>query len=1064
MATTDTGATGPATQPGAAMKSGPIAYFAGNPVAANLLMLFFIIGGIISGTHLTIQHSPEIDLRTVSVTVPFPGASPREVEEDVNRRIEESVIGLPGVERVIGTATQGRGHIDIELSAFADAANVLNDVQNAVDSIENFPPLTADQPEVKLKSLVLEVMTLAVSSATADENTIRTAAENLRSDLLQLPSVSQVQLKGTRNREISIELSEEELRRHNLSFGQIANIVQRTSLNLTFGELRTEAGGFVLHTMSKRRVGEEFADIPLLTQVDGTIVTLGDVAEIRDGFVDKPVVARVNGQPTVLVRIDATQQQSIVRMAREIKGWLESYTPPPNLAVTIWNDRAQPAVDRLRGIIGNGIIGATLVFLSLVLLFDLRVATWITVGIPLSFIGSLLFFAPAGLSLNIGTIFAFFLMVGIVVDDAVVVGESIAAEREGGKGAREAAISGARAVAGPITIGVLTTLLAFLPFLFVTTTNYQIVNVFPYVAFFVLLVSLIEAFFILPAHLSHEGRWSASPLSDIQDRLRAWLEGVRDRVVAPAVSWAVRNIALTLLAAVLVVGVGVFLLASGMVRTIILDKDASISGDVQANIRLPIGVPFEQTLATAERFVEAGHAVNEHLGGTAVHSVSIIVGNTVAAQLRDDDTGNASHLASVKLHLHNRPARTASPREIERLWREYVGDISYLERVEYQTTRVQDNPTVAYALKHDDADTLAMAAARLRAFMAEIPGIYELWDSMAPGKSHFEIQLTPAGQAAGLTPASVGRQLRANFNGVEVQRIQRGHDEIKVMLRYPPERRASLDELSREHILSLAGERIGGRSAGGDDPAYTEVPLSTVARLVEKREMATLMRIDGKQTALVSAQADTAVVTPITARRQIEADILPALLDAYPGLKIEHHGSARDSGAMLETLSLLVPLVLLAMYALMATFLRSYWKPFVAVAGIFIAFAGAVLGHWILGWDFTAMSLFGVIGVSGVVVNDALVLLDRYNTIRRENGDIPAIAAVSAATRHRFRAVLLTSLTTVLGLSPLLYERSDELMFLVPLVVSMLSGLVLSGLFILLILPALVMVAEGRHE
>ena len=1058
MATTDTV---PVTRPEAAVKPGPIAWFAGNPVAANLLMLFFIVGGLVSGAHLAVQHFPPIDPRTVTVTVPFPGASPREVEEDVNRRIEESVIGLAGVERVVGTASEGFGRIRIELSTFADATNVLNDVRTAVDGIENFPPVTAEQPEVEIRQPALEVMTLAVSSAAVSEHALRGAAEDVRDELLELPSISQVKLRGTRDREISIELSEEELRRHNLTFNEISNAVQRASLNLTFGELRTDAGGVVLQTVSKRRFGEEFEDIPLITRLDGTIVTLGDVARIRDGFVDEDMVTRFNGQPTALVRIDATEAQSVVGMARVIKSWLANYNPPRDVTVSVWSDRAQPSLNRLSEIIGNGVLGALLVFLSLVLLFDLRIATWVTVGIPLSFIGSLLFFAPADLTLNMGTIFGFFLMVGIVVDDAVVVGESIAAERERGRRSLDAAISGARAVVGPITVGVITTILGFLPFLFITATNYQIVNVFPWVAFFVLLVSLIEAFFILPAHLSHEKRWSAPPLSGLQGRLRDWLDRVRDRIVVPAVSWSVRNITLTLGCAVLVVAASVWLLRSETVRIIIVDKDASLSGNVQADLQLPVGAPFDATLATAERFVSAGHAVDDQLGGTAVRSISIVVGNIASTRLSAPDEESGSHLASVKLHLHERPIRSESPVEIERLWRRQVGDVSYLEKVEYQTTRVQDRPTVAYAVKHDDANVLADAATELRAFMSTMPGIYEISDSLSPGKRHFELQLTPAGKAAGLTPASLGRQLRANFNGAEVQRIQRGRDEIRVMVRYPTERRRSLSELASERITRPAGGDPGGRRGA---EAYAEVPLSTVARLTEKRGPATLTRIDGKQAALVNGRADTATITPIQARRQIGEEFIPDLLERYPGLKIEIHGAARDTREILETLGLTVPIVLLAMYALMAAFLRSYWKPLVAVMGIPIAFSGAVLGHWMLGWDFTAMSLFGIIGVAGVIVNDALVLMDRYNTIRRDNDALPAIAAASAATRHRFRAVFLTSLTTVLGLSPLLYERSDELLFLVPLVVSMLGGMVLSSLFILFILPTLVMIADGRHE
>ena len=560
------------------------------------------------------------------------------------------------------------------------------------------------------------------------------------------------------------------------------------------------------------------------------------------------------------------------------------------------------------GIVRNALIGSLLVFVCLVLVFDLRVATWVTVGIPLSFIGSLLFFAPAGLTLHMGTIFGFFLMVGIVVDDAVVVGESIAGERERGKGALEAAISGTRAVASPITIGVCTTILGFLPFLFITTTNYQIVSVFPYIAFFVLLVSLIEAFFILPAHLSHEKRWSVSPLRDLQDWVRVWLDGVRDHVVVRAVSWSVRNIALTITFAILVVAVSVFLLKSETVRIIILDKEANISGDVQANLQLPIGAPFAETLATAERFVEAGHAVNEQLGGSAVHTVSIIVGNTVSSRLRDEDDNHASHLASVKLHLHDRPIRSASPAQIERLWRRQVGDISYLDEVEYQTTRVRDTPTVAYALKHDDAHALVMATRELRSFMTTMPGLYEISDSVvAPGKRHFEIQLTPAGKAAGLTPALVGTQLRANFNGAEVQRIHRGHDEVKVMVRYPRERRRSLIELASERILRPSGGGTGRLPGAEDGPAYTEVPPSTVARLTERRGLATLTRIDGKQAALVNAQADTAVVTPIQARRQIESGNYPRVAGQVsgtgsraprerPGLQV-HAGNPGSAGS-----------------------------------------------------------------------------------------------------------------------------------------------------------------------
>ena len=894
----------------------------------------------------------------------------------------------------------------------------------------------------------IDVMTLAVASTVVSENELRLAAEELRDELLALPSVSQVSLEGTRDREISIELSEEELRRNHLSINEVVNTVQRASLNLTFGELRTEAGGVVLHTVSKRRAGEEFEDIPLITRLDGTIVTLGDVAAVHDGFVDEDIVSEFNGRPAVFVRVDAAERQSVVDIADEVNGWLATFEAPQDVTVSIWDDRAQPIFDRFARIVRNGVIGTILVFLVLVLVFDLRVAFWVTVGIPLSFIGSLIFFGPSDQTLNMGTLFAFFLLIGIVVDDAVVVGESIAAERERGLGALAAAISGARAMVGPITVGVITTVIAFIPLLFVTTGFYQIVNVFPYVALFVLVVSLVEAFFILPAHLSHERRWSVPPLSDLQARGRRWLDEVRDRVVAPAASWSVRHVWLTIVIAVLVVLASLLLLRSETVRVVVFDRDLNAPESIQADIKLPVGTPFPDTHAVAERFASAAEAVNDDLDGTSINAISVLVGNHASTR-RVDQTDNSSHLASVRIHLNPRPIRSASPSQVERAWRRHVGDVSEVEELEFRTTRLRFPPAVAFALKADDPGVLASAVEELGALMETVPGVYGVSDTLALGKRHLEVRLTPAGKAAGLTPALLGKQLRANFHGVEAQRIQRGREEVKVMVRYPPERRRSLAELASERIR---------RPGGG------EVPLSTVAEISERRELATLTRIDGQQAARVSANADSAVITPIQARRAVSGQFVPGLLARYPGLRIEPDGVARRESSMLGTLALLVPLALLAMFALMAAFLRSYWKPVIAVAGIPTAFAGAVLSHWVLGWDFTAMSMFGVIAVAGVVVNDGLVLLDRYNTIRRENEMMPAIAAAAAATRHRFRAVFLTSLTTVLGLSPMLYDRSDELITLVPLVVSMLGGLALSTLFILFLLPALVMLVDGRRD
>jgi multidrug efflux pump subunit AcrB len=485
---------------------------------------------------------------------------------------------------------------------------------------------------------------------------------------------------------------------------------------------------------------------------------------------------------------------------------------------------------------------------------------------------------------------------------------------------------------------------------------------------------------------------------------------------------------------------------------------------VQAELRLPVGTSLEVTRDAAQKVAAALEAVNEQLPGEPVRSVSVVVGQPAQYPVVGTPT-TQSHIAGIGVHLNEQPLRRSTPVEVARAWRQNLGSIAHLDRIEFWSAQARTRPDVAYVLLHEDEAVLQQAASELQSFMQDIPGVVEIHDSLVPGKRHLRIELTPAGEAAGFTPLAVAAQLRANFHGVEVQRIQRGHEEIKVMVRYPPESRASLQALASERIRRPAGQGAsvsGAANLGGDQAA--EVPLLTVANLSESLELASRVRVNGEQAAEVNARADVAIVNPREARATIESGIVPDLLERYPGLRIEPGGGVRDQGNNVRTLSLLLPVVLIAIYVLMAAFLRSYWKPLVAAAGFPISLAGAILLHWLLGWDFDWMSGLGVIAVFGVVVNDALVLLDRYNIIRRENPMLPAIAAASAATRHRFRAVFLTSMTTMVGLSPLLFERGEDLLFIVPFIVSMLGGLALSGVFILFVLPALVMVIDGAAE
>ncbi len=1036
------------------MSKGLIAYFAENRVAAHLLMMFIIIGGLYTANQLPVQNVPKLDLRTITVIIPSPGSTPKEIEEDINRRVEESVLGLSGVDRVISEAKQGFGKITIQLETFADPDVVLNDVTNSIDAINRFPPPSAEKPEITLIKRKVDVLTLAISSELATENELRIAAEEVQHELLELPEISQqVELKGIRDREITIELNDEELRRYNLSFAEIASKINRDSINLSFGELNTDSGAIVLHSISKRTTGEEFENIPIIKKLNGSVITLGQIATVTDGFADYEIHSELSGIPTVFANVTAEESQSIDEIRESVLSWLAKKSFPEHIKVAIWNDRAGFTLEQMGRHISNSLIGLVIVFICLVAIFDLRLATWITVGIPLSFIGALLLFPTIDLTVNLSTVFAFFLMIGIVVDDAVVVGENIAVRRQSDKNALEAAISGAKEVAWPITIGAITTVIAFIPFLFITAERYQILNAVPYVVFLVLLVSLVEALFILPAHLSKEKPWSRSPLRDLQARVRLSLDNFRSRVIAPIVSLCVRHTVLTPIVSAIVVIVSFLLIGSDAVRVILIDQSRYVSGKIAAEIKMPVGTHFADTLVEAKRIARAAELTDEQFEGDPIKSISIVVGVPIKSvqsigRHGDQSSGN-SHIASVHVNLNDPPLRKFSVPEFERTWRENIGLTPPIERLEFQSSTFPLIFNVAYSLRHSDREVLKSATADFREMLETEPGIYGLTDNMSLGKRHIKVDLNPEGVLAGITPAGLGAQLRASFHGLEVQRIQRKRDEIKVVIRYPQDQRDNLSAFTTERIRTSSGR---------------ETPLSEIAEISETRELAILNRINGENAAFVQGFADVATVAPIKLRRKISDTYITNLLEKYPDLTVKIDGGIRNEIKMFKVLAIVVPLALLAMYALVAAFLRSYWKPLIVVFGIPIALSGSIFSHWILGWDFTTMSIFGVVGVSGVIVNDALVLLDRYNTMRKANPDVAAIAIASGAMHHRFRAVFLTSLTTILGLSPLLYERSEALLNMVPFVVSMIGGLIFAGLFTLFILPTLVMLIEGRRE
>lgn len=1026
-----------------APKSGLVRYFAENPVAANLIMILMLVGGLVAGLGLTAQVFPTIDPGVISITVPYPGATPSEVEEGITRRAEEAVFGIDGVDRVTSKASENSGSITVELKDFVDPAKVRDDIESAIEQLAQFPPEDAEEANIVRAETLSDVLTIVVSSELS-ESELRKGAELVEEALLALPSVSLVSMLGARDYEISIEVSESALRQFGLTISDVAVAVRQSSVNLSSGELRTDGGDLLLRTNTKRLRGSEFEDIVLRALPDGSILRLADVATVRDAFADVDLINRYNNRQSLFVRVQKSEAEDALKIAAEIKVMLAGFDPSPGMDVAIWDDQTEILQDRLSLLLRNGLLGFSLVFLFLVIMLDLRLALWVAMGVPISFLGAFLFFDAFGININMVSLFALIIVLGIVVDDAIVVGENIIAEQESGRSGSDASVAGVHGVFGPVLIGVLTTMAAFAPLLFVTGQFGQILGAVPIVVITVLSMSLIEAFIILPAHLSHGGSWSAWPLSDLQQAVSSAVQRFRDVRLVPMIRWAARYRYITLLGGFALLLAAGSLMATGAVRFIFMP--ALESNTIRATVEFPIGTPFAVTRAAAERMAAGAESLDQALGGTSFASINTTIGGqarTGGGPGGGSGMAIASNIAAVQILLNPEPLRTLSAGELERRWRTEVGDIPGVERLSYTSEFFSGGADVEYELAHQDDAILAEATESLKAAYRKIPSMYEIQDSNSPGKRQFDIELTAAGEAAGLSPSDVARQLRRNFFGEEVQRIQRGRQEVKVMVRYPQDERRSTRDLFNVRV----------RLADG-----TEMPLETVARVRESRGYSSIDRVDGLRIVSVAGEVDTAMATPTDVNSQIAQDVLPALLEQYPGLQVRQSGFSREQTQDLASLGRMTLIALMIIFALMASQLRSYLQPLIILAGVPMGAAGALVGHFLLGYDLSFISIFGMVALSGVVVNDSLVLVDRYNK-EIANGLTP-LDAVVAASRRRFRAIFLTTATTALGLTPMLFETSTQAQFLIPMAVSLATGIVFASVIILFLVPALIMIRE----
>ena len=1029
-------------------RTGAVAWMASHPVAANLLMLALVLGGLLMASRVKQEVFPEFTLDVVGVSVTYPGASPEEVEEGIVIAVEDAVRGLDGVKKVTSTAGESRGSVSVEILLGAEPDRVLADVKNAVDRITTLPE-EAEKPVVSLLENRNLVVSLAVSGDVT-ETELREIAERLRDDLAATEGITLVQLGAAKPLEVAIEIPQAVLRSYGITLEQVAAEIRRAALDLPAGSLKTDAGEILVRVTERRDFGSEFATIPIISQADGSTVLLGDVATIRDEFADIDLIPGFNGRPAATVDVYRIGDETPLTVSAATLSALDSFrsTMPGGVQVDVVRDDSTVYRERMELLIRNAALGLLLVLTMLGLFLEPRLAFWVTLGIPISILGSFLFLSGTDASINMISLFAFIVTLGIIVDDAILVGENIYAKREQGMPALDAAIAGARQITAPITFAVLTNIVAFAPMLFVPGASGKLFMQIPAVAISVFIVSLIESLFILPAHLSHAPKpslfWRIAGAPS--RRFGKGLQWFIAHAYGPVARLATRERYATISIGVGMLVVAIAIVAAGRLPFTFLPKiDADF---VLVNARLPLGVPVERTRGVQEKLLAAlAETVDESGGDSIVESVYTVLGSQIGgfgpvAQAQS----NGGHLFGIQFELVPEGRRNISAGEFARRWRENAGDIAGIDTISFKSEIGRaTGAAVDVQLSHRDTVVLDEASVDLADRLRAFDGVKDIDSGVALGKPQFNLELTPEGRSMGLTATDLARQTRGFFFGSEALRQQRGRNEVKVMVRLPEEERATL------HTIDTVMLRT---------PAGGEIPFREAAVATEGRAYTSIKRTDGRRVNSVTGDIDPEVANGNEVAAALEAEVLPDLVRRYPGLTWSFEGEQSDQADSLESLGTGFIAALFVIYALLAIPFRSWIQPLVVMTAIPFGIIGAVIGHLIMGYGFSIISIFGIVALSGVVVNDSLVLVVTTNELRRQHPELDLREIVCRAGARRFRPILLTSVTTFFGLMPMVLETSVQAKFLIPMAISIAFGVMFATFIILLIVPALYLAVD----
>ena len=1018
-----------------------IAWFANNPVAANLLMISIIAAGLLGVFTIKKTIFPDFAADTIQVSITYPGAGADDIEQSVLLKVEEAVRNLSGIKKVVSTTWEGLGRVRIEVETGFDLDTLYNDVKVAVEGLTTLP-VKAETPIVTKMEPENRVLLVSVSGD-IDRLSLQRTAQSLQEALLTLPTVTKTRLLGEDDLEISIQLSESALRKYGLTFDEVSRALQGASIDVAGGSIKTRDGDISVKTRGQAYTGFDFADFVVRTNADGSRLYLRDIAEIHDGFVEDEGIVRFNGREAITISVISEGDISSLQTSRDVRHFLTGYQSqlPVGVEAQPWGDGAYYLKSRLSMMMENMLTGGILVFLLLTLFLRMRIAFWVVVGIPVCFLGAIWLMPNAFMpvSINMLSLFGFILVLGVVVDDAIIMGESAYTSISRYGHTTDNVVAGVRRVVVPATFGVLTTMAAFMPVLFITGQASPFFHAIGLVVILCLFFSLVESKLILPAHLAHmrkmeAGKSPANKLARLQGRVDRGLQGFVRTVYQPLMEKALRNRYVTLSVFVGIMIITVSVLVSPIIRFVFFPKIPSDMIEVTLNMHA--GVSIADRNDTLVRLEQAAMRVDERYrqeneGEALVESIML--------WSRGDDEG------VVLAELSKAENRSIEVDDVAGLWRNETGSIPGVQKLDFSTERhAGGSKPVYFRLSSNDNVQLQQAAAELEARLASYDGVYDVENTTESAIDEVILGILPGAQALGLNLASLGNQVRQGFYGQEVQKIQRGREEVKVILRYPREDRNDLTDLDRVRI----------RTADG-----SEIPFYQVATIKPGQGTSYIRRTNGKRALAVSANVDVKRIEPDAVIKDIRENFLPDLYARYPDVTSGLDGASLEQKQTVEQLMVLGSMALLMIYALIAIPLRSYMQPVIIMAIIPFGLVGALIGHLLLGKSFSLMSVFGLIALAGVLVNDSLILVDFINKAKAAGKGLYEAAVFAGC--ERFRAIILTSLTTFLGLVPITMEKSLQAQAVSPMAISLGFGILFATAITLILTPTLyVVIAE----